>query len=246
MFLAISGLLMVALMVGWTTSLNTQRYKDSIRTFQTFLQQQYNLVYNVENGRDTRLSCAKDNATNELRVVTDETGDDTRRGQSECVMMGRYVHISNGMDIKVYSILGLEPNAADQNNDTQAIKDYLARYVDTSAVGSVGLSDEELEMPWQAIVTGQTDRTIAGDYAIAIIRSPVSGIVHTYVKDITSANSLGSVLSVVDPSNETAKDLCVDAGVPLAGLRDGIRIVSRASSQSGIKSVPNAGAVCNE
>src|SRR5688572_29756839 len=99
LFLAISALLAVLMLGGWTVMINTQRYKDSVQTYQSFLQQQYNLVYNVENSRENNMICA--NGT-----VEESESSGTPRGQTDCVILGRYIELRDGQNLTVKAIVG--------------------------------------------------------------------------------------------------------------------------------------------
>lgn len=115
LFLAISGMLAATLLGGWGVMINTQRYKDSVRTLQTFLQQQYNLVYNVENGRSTKLLC---DAVHGVR----EADAGAPRGQTDCTLLGRYIYISGG-NVRVAGIVGtvLDDAVLSAETDVEAI-----------------------------------------------------------------------------------------------------------------------------
>ncbi len=235
LFVAITGLLAAALLSGWTAMINTQRYKDSTRTLQSFLQQQYNLVYNVENGRLQDLSCTLQGAN---LVIDDTSATNTPRGQSPCVVMGRYVQIQDGTKVSVKSIVGYLNGTDTTNTDIESIRLYNPQRVDFE----LGLSDNELDIPWQAAVVGTNDST-PKDYAIVIIRSPKTGIVHTYTKD-TTGQTLG-LSDIIDASNEnTDVNLCLDPGVPFASGRLGVVIDAYASAQSSVRMITDGTTVC--
>lgn len=81
LFVAISGLLTSMLMVGVSMSINRQQYRDSVQSYAGFLRSEYSKVVNVENDR-SRSVCPIDGADGRL---------ETLRGQSECVIVGRYI-----------------------------------------------------------------------------------------------------------------------------------------------------------
>ncbi len=235
LFVAISGVLAATLLGGWTVMINTQRYKDSTRTLQSFLQQQYNLVYNVENGRLQGLSCTLQGSN---LVIDDAPATNTARGQSPCVVMGRYVNIQDGTNINVQSIVGYLNGDDTSNTDLESIRLYKPQRVDFE----LGLTDNELEMPWQAAVVGANDST-PKDYAIAIIRSPKTGIVHTFTKDTTGQTL--ALSDIIDVSNEnTEVNLCLDPGVPFASGRLGVVIDAYASAQSSVRMITDGRTVC--
>lgn len=235
LFVAITGLLAAALLSGWTTMINSQRYKDSTRTLQSFLQQQYNLVYNVENGRVQNLSCTLQGTK---LVISDSIATNIPRGQSPCVVMGRYVQIKDGTKLTISSIVGYLNGTDNTNSDVDSIRLYHPQVVDYD----LGLSDNSLDVPWQAAVVGASDST-PKDYGIAIIRSPKTGIVHTYTKD-TTAQSL-TLDDIIDPQNEKAAvNLCLDPGVPFASGRLGVTIDPYASAQSAVRMIADDKTVC--
>lgn len=234
LFLALTGLLAVLLLGGWTTMINTQRYKDSVKTTQTFIQEQYNLVYSVENGRGDNLRCSGG-------TVTDAGGTGESRGQSDCVLMGRYLHVNNGTRIDVYAIVGDEPASGTASSDIDSIRAYTPQRVGSE----VGLTRNKLNVPWQAEVVGTAGSTDTQNFAIAIIRTPSSGIVHTYATTAPNDGSLPEVAALVSAANEqTNTYMCLDPGNPLAGGRMGVMIKARASSQSFVETIDDGAGVC--
>lgn len=226
LFLALSGLLAAMLLFGWTNMINAQRYKDSTRTFQAFLQQQYTNVYNVQNGRNQNLNCG-------LGGVTSGTSN---RGTTDCVLLGRYVMIGNGQQISVSAITGTEPAVEDATNDYDAIMDYNPRRVNAS----IGLTADQLDIPWQATVgPSASPRNIA----IAIVRSPLTGVVHTYWANATSATP-PAINAVIATTNERRLDMCVDSGIAFTGANMGVRIEQGASSQDFVRQLTESEGVC--
>lgn len=235
LFLAISGMLAVLLLGGWGIMINTQRYKDSTRTLQTFLQQQYNLVYNVENGRSADLDCDPVNGVRE--VASGEP-----RGQTDCILMGRYIRIS-GSNVTVYPVVGSEFNEASQPSDEASILASKPVKVEQD----LRLTDVKLTIPWQAEVVGKNGSTDIANYVVAVLRSPLTGRVHTYslvLPDATQNPALDNAL--VNSSNEIDDvELCLDAGAPFAGGRRAVVIGAYASSQSFITVLADGDNQCN-
>jgi type II secretory pathway pseudopilin PulG len=233
LYLSITALLTMTLMIGWSVNINTQRYKDSVRTLQAFMQKQYGLVYNVQNGRPGNLRCNHS-------VVRSNARTGQPRGQSNCVIMGRYVYIEKGRSISVQAIVGSIP--ADDDSTTDLASILAADPARPTA--ALALADSTLDIPWQATIVGADGNSTSRSYAIAIIRSPLTGTVHTFVKPTSHAN-LPAVASLVSADN-TASDtvLCVDAGAPLSGGRMGVRLQADASAQSSITIISDGDDVC--
>ncbi|HEY1086001.1 MAG TPA: prepilin-type N-terminal cleavage/methylation domain-containing protein [Candidatus Saccharimonadales bacterium] len=217
LFVAISGLLVVLLLAGWTTNLNTQRYKDSVKSLQSFMQQQYNLVYNVENTRGNDLKC--DPSSVSVDSVSPGAGDS--RGSTKCVLLGRYITItttSDGSTAKVSAIIGKDTQVG--STDAEAIRNAQPARV----TQDIGLSESELDVPWSA--------TVSDDLTIAIIRSPLTGTARTYIA--SGSPSLTSM--VAGPTgNDTDRRLCIDAGAPFSGEAMSVVLKANASSQSSVE-----------
>jgi type II secretory pathway pseudopilin PulG len=229
LFLGITGLLALTLLGGWTTMINTQRYKDSVKTVQSFLQSQYNFVYNVENVKqdDGGPFCIV-NGSKEPQFVSSGVS----RGQSNCIQMGRLISISGGTDISVYPIVGAElPEAA--TTDAASITARNPRVV----TQDLSLSDNELMVPWQAeIVQTAAAGGARQNVAMAIIRSPLTGAVHTYALSADGVN-LPDVESMVTTANEREVTLCMDPGTVFSGNRIGVVVRQRASAQSFVQTI---------
>jgi type II secretory pathway pseudopilin PulG len=223
LFLGITGLLALTLLGGWTTMINTQRYKDSVKTVQSFLQTQYNLVYNVENAEQPDGGPYCDvNASDEPQFVTTESP----RGQSDCIQMGRLIHISGGVDIRAYAIVG-----ADMPNSASTDAAEIIRRNPIIVENELQISENELTVPWQAEVVNRRDIGGIQNVALAIVRSPLSGSVHTY-RVTTDGVSLPDVEDMIAVGNEQEVNLCLDPGTAFAGNRIGVVIRERASAQS--------------
>ena len=67
--------------------------------------------------------------------------------------------------------------------------------------------------------------------ALAIVRSPLTGSVHTYAVNSPS-DTLPDVTAMINPANQTELNLCLDPGVAFAGDRIGVVVRERASAQS--------------
>ena len=232
LFVTISGTLAVLLATGWTGMLNTQRYRDSVNTFQSYIQQQYNLVYNVENAREGNDKKCVKNGISGAPQVQSVAGD--YRGKADCVLLGRYIFIDGGKTATSYPIMGVEPDSPTASTTEAAvIGDYNPRVV-TSGLADLNISESSMTLPWDATIVdpGTTDSRTIG---IAIIRSPQTGIAHTYTKaeTVLSENPFGTL---VNDANENEQRLCIDPGAILAGGNRAVVFRASASSQSSIES----------
>ena len=100
LFLAISGGLAVMLLAGTSAAIQRQQYRDSVESFANFLSTQYSRVISVENDREDT-TCP---------LLPTET---TKRGQSSCVIVGRYIVTTDdssgnaGRTYEVYPVYAL-------------------------------------------------------------------------------------------------------------------------------------------
>lgn len=102
LFLAVSGFFAISLLVGASTAVQRQQYRDSVQSFANYLRSQYSQVINVENDRNFG-KCPIG-------------GGDTNRGQSECVILGRYIETAADGDhagdrYQSYPVYGLYSKA---------------------------------------------------------------------------------------------------------------------------------------
>lgn len=238
MFVAISGLLAATLLIGWSMMISTQRYKDSVDTTYVFLQQQYNLVFNVENGRTNNFTC---NNGVPQEITAGNTGGEPR-GQTDCVLLGRYVQLDGGRNFTSWAVIGTEPTGLADNAD--AITTFKA-YRPQVVRQNIGLSSDELEVPWQTAIKGTKDavggtgeRDTLLNRSILILRSPEDGTVHTYTargSNVAIAADNPQADSLLQPSKENQDvTLCFDAGIAIRGSRQAVEIKKFASSQNAV------------
>lgn len=165
LFLGVSGGLLIALMVGVSTNINQQRYRDSVTSLSGLLQQQYSEVSNTRNARNDGWRCADSVAEQDL-----ESGQG--RGTTDCVLLGRYIRsLANGTQIEVGNIIGSEPSSAlVPDGDSAALAAYRPR---------LSTFEQETYTPeWNARLVDTESH--AANFSIAILRSPQSGLVRTF------------------------------------------------------------------
>lgn len=232
LFLGITGLLALTLLGGWTTMINTQRYKDSVKSVQSFLQTQYNLVYNVEilEKGDNPLYCRVD-GSGEVELTTTPIAG---RGQSECVQMGRVIKITNGTEFKAYAVIGVDVQDDTSTTDAASFIAHKPVAVDDE---SLALTNGEFIVPWQAeVVYPQAVGGGRQNVALAIVRSPLTGSVHTYAVS-SPVDTVPDVTAMINPANQAELTLCLDPGVAFAGDRIGVVVRERASAQSFVQTI---------
>ncbi len=212
LFLGVTGLMITAMFIGIGSSIGSQRYKDSVESFKSVLQQQYASVASVQNTRQGNWACTPSGSA--LRVQLDDTGGAagaTSRGQAACDILGKYVKIT-GSKIESYTVLGYKSGALVGDNDVEKLAG--SGYMLGVSSSDAGVSEMEwgTKLAWSNnTATGDTRPAgvSGGDRSIAlmVLRSPDSGAVYTF-----SSNTVTSDV----PSNTQLKSMLV-AGEAIPG-----------------------------
>jgi type II secretory pathway pseudopilin PulG len=233
LFLAISGMLAAAILVGSGVAISQQRYRDSVNSLQSYIQQQYSQVTDVTNDRDKAWTC--DSNGNVTQVENASAGE--ARGTSDCVLLGRLVTIdAAGVALTSSNVVGVRSvGAVNQASDT-------AEITTNYKLGIAPINQDSQDVSWGAQVVKPKTKTPM-PLSILILRSPLSGAILTFVKDGIQTN----LLSMVSDANmNTQHDLCVNADAgSFVGNRMEIRITPYATSQSAIQVPTESTSVCD-
>ena len=200
LFLAITGVLTAAVLVGSGVSINQQRYRDSVTSLQSYIQQQYNQVSNITNGRAGDWTC---DSNGNVTQVSGPSGGEPR-GTSDCVVLGRVITVdSTGTQLTTSNVVGYhDPNGITQSSD-------LAELTTNYKLGIVPFQQDTTSVNWSAqIVKPQTSTPMP--MSILIIRSPLSGATLTFSQTGLPL-SLNAMLTQANES--TQRDLCVNADI---------------------------------
>jgi type II secretory pathway pseudopilin PulG len=173
LFLAITGVLVASMLVGVGTAINIQRYHDSVTSFQSFLQGQYSSVTNVDNERDASWHCG-------ATAATTQVGTSQNPGQSDCVILGRYITIVGGTTT-VTDVDGYQTGTS-AGNDITALKTGYSLGLSTVNTRTDSLAWSTV-IAWPTSGTGFKNPTTPRSIAILIIRSPISGSTYTFTSD---------------------------------------------------------------
>ncbi|MBC7565271.1 type II secretion system protein [Candidatus Saccharibacteria bacterium] len=235
--LAVTGVLIASLLVGIGASINTQRYKDSVVSFKSLIQSQYSMVSDVSNARSAGWTCSS-SAT----PVPNANG--TAPGQSDCVLLGRYLSIVDGA-ISSASIVGYENSTNSAANDIAEITSNYTLGISTDSIDASTL-EWGSAIAWPKSGTGSKNPTTPRSLAILIISSPTSGTSYTFtsdsvydIKTITSA-SLKTMMVVgnVIPG-QSQRTVCVDPNGVTVPEKVAVYIGQSASDASAIETRTN-------
>ena len=229
LFLAITGALTVAILVGSGAAINRQRYRDSVNSFKGLIQEQYGQVSNVVNSETRNPSCSWSAA--EL-TLNDNEDSKQARGTSDCLIIGRFLLI-HPTTTATYNVIGHPPNTTNQTGDSNLLGEY--------AMTLEGPEDYEISWGAQLVNPGGNTPVTAG---VLVVRSPASGSLVTYVRDVPATigsqdySQLSTVIKeMVHDSNMVQRDFCVDSEGALSNFsrRQAVRIKAYAASQSAVE-----------
>ncbi|MEO5950799.1 MAG: prepilin-type N-terminal cleavage/methylation domain-containing protein [Candidatus Saccharimonadales bacterium] len=222
LFLAVTALLAVGVLVGSGVAIGQQRYRDSVNSLKSTLQQQYNLVSNTTNNRDNYWTC------NSSGVVTEIPAGQTRgrqtRGTSDCVQMGRLVTIQNGTMITTSNVVGYRQGTTIARNDIAELQFY--------KMTTLTIDQDITTMNWQSVIVTQ-HQTTPYSLSILILRSPLSGSIVTFIKNTAGVPS--DLKTMVSSLNQVARVLCVAAPVgTFVGRQIGVQVDAFAGNQGAV------------
>ncbi len=192
--LAVSALLFAGLVINVTNNISTQRYATTVQDFNSFLKQVYNQVANTQinsrsSGTTERSSCTIDGAESVVQNTLNNSGS----GRTNCSVYGKLVVFGDTSEsdntIYVYDVIG---EAVDLKNPISAnseIEAYRAVKMGILAVEQGKLtSNYYTYVPdWQGLIEDTNGETLLS--AILVVRSPLSGTIHTYVRAGSSSNA---------------------------------------------------------
>lgn len=223
LFLAVTGVLAAGILASVGSTLGLQRYRDAVDGFSSYIQGQYGQTINVRNDIDNHRECAADGtflAAHSAPPGTSET----------CVIIGRLVTTANGQTFRSQPIYMSGVTSAFLKS---GIGDDAVFTADAAANRRLlidsGVQPQTYQLDWG--VRTQPPATGDNAWAIAIVRSPISGVIHTYTMRRASV-----VLDqlVVEGNRRNDSVICIDPSGWLAGQTLGVAIAADAPGASGV------------
>jgi len=203
LFLAITGMLFAALMVGVGGAVTQQRYLDSVRSFKSSVQNEFSQVVNTDNqltGREG--GCT---ATGETSGAPDSPDERDTRGASNCVMLGKAITI-DGTRVTTAPVTALDKTSNDISgmSELEAFQAYAPRLS--------GSGSKVNEVEWGSRLVGVSTASSL-KARVLILRSPISGTVRVFTTiytspTIPSTTALRSLIT--EASAVTELSACVD------------------------------------
>jgi len=232
LFLAVTGLLAAAVLVGSGVAIGQQRYRDSVNSLKSYVQQQYSETSNVINSRNKSWTCDGLASVSEVNPSAGEA-----RGTSDCVLLGRFITIdATGTRLNTANVVGFRNPSA--QNMTSDIAEITTNY----KLGISPIDNDTDIVSWGAQVVKQKSTTPM-PLSILILRSPLSGSIMTFVADGVQTDIAGLVsINNIDEK----RDLCINADRgSFVGRRLEVRIEAYATNQSAIQIPTEGDSVCD-
>ncbi len=220
LFLGVTGVVMAVLLVGVGGTLNRERYKDAVSSFQDYLQGQYNLVANVNNSRLSTDVCVGGT------IVVGTTAD-AGRGTSDCTIVGRVIHSdASGEKVTSAQVYATADTSSLSSTD------------DVTLLGAANLTtsptEESYAMAWGTrVVKPRPDDSVRA-FSILIVRMPTSGLIHTYALDSAGQDPADIVGNYIA---DEGMEMCVDNSMFVTGGvgRVGVLLSKDAINSSGVQ-----------
>ena len=235
LFLSITGLLAVGILAGASSSINIQRYRDSVTSLQAIIQQQYSEVINVSNDRVTTTFCNNDSDVLKFETKTSSIN----RGQSDCQMLGKLITVLDNKQLAINTIVGARKTTTPkQSSDIKELEQY--------SFGSLPGGSSTYKVEWGSRLVN-SENSLNFQFSIFIVRSPISGVVNTFINP--TVNLFGSQINnainsdAVDPNKSSLK-ICVDSGGLFAGTKSAVLVKAGSTSAAGVEILGDATSGC--
>jgi prepilin-type N-terminal cleavage/methylation domain-containing protein len=216
--LSITGILIAGLLVGLGSSISNQRYQDAVSSLKNMIQDQYSQINNVTNDRSLDWTCSSD----AVPVVAEVKNSGVAPGQSNCVLLGRYVSIVDDQ-ITTATVVGYPNLGAASDGTIASIKSSYTLGISTSSI-------EKSSLEWGARIAWPTSgggskppssTAPTRSLAVLMIRSPENGTSFTFTSDTVNqidGPSSKALSSMMEPSltatnpGRGARTVCLDPG----------------------------------
>lgn len=193
LFLAVSGFLIMGVVLGTSNSISRQRFQDSTQSFVEFLRRNYYEVSSTENSRKGETGDYCTVASGKISGSIDKFP-----GRTNCGIYGKMLVFKNNKVLS-YDVLGETREGLTQEesvnnlemNTVKSIKDFkldiLSAFKDTDSNQCrrrYAYSYSEYRPEWQSRIETTKKPNKKGESfeaTILIMRSPISGAIHTYV-----------------------------------------------------------------
>lgn len=227
--LGISGMMLAGIMASVGAGIASQRYKDAANATVDYLQGQYNLTSNTRNDRRHEESyCSTSGLSATPRTEFRATG--------ECTIVGRMIR-GNGSEIvslPLYATVDPE-SLRGESNPLEALKK--SKLVEDTT------KSEPYTLEWGTRLFPAGNKAVSQTFSIAIIRSPFTGIINTFIDTTNATSTIDQLLSRQSALNEDAL-FCLDSSGGMANMASstlGVKVVANSTNATGVTLVGDGG-----
>lgn len=242
LFLAITGLLILMMVVGTGASLSIQRYRDSVESFKSLVQEQYTGLASVQNERSDQWQCA----TNNSQITSTTTSGGQIRGQSACFLVGKYMTVVDG-SVKIYDVVASQVGSPGTNDITTLRQAYA---FSTTSQPQTHQLEWATKIAWaeSGVDTQPAGSTAARSLGVLFIRSPESGKVYTFTSNSALDNTpptQATFTNILNANNDVPgrgqRLVCIEPGGMFVPADRGLYIGSYAAGPSAVETLTNGG-----
>lgn len=230
LFLAVTGLMLMGILIGVGGAVSRQQYEDTVTTLIDYYQGQFSAVDNVRSNRAPTARCGTASG-----VVGG--GQVQNVGTSiECSIVGRLVRSSDGRTITsepVYATADIRnlpqlPSGATERDYIDALR---LRIVPSAEAHIIRDDIETYPVPWNAgiFVNGNQSE---GRFSLLIIKLPSNGLIRTYGIPGYESNPATIISGGTSPLR-----ICVANTAFRVGQPRGVRIMPVAPNISGVQRI---------
>lgn len=234
LFLSVSALLAVGVLAGSGVMIGQERYKASVNSVKSLLQQQFSEAASGRNSRTGQESCTN----NAVAVPPVVVSAPDPRGTSNCLLMGRYVAIDGaGVQITTADVIGYRTSSSAPVESTDYSELTTNYRLALSPIGS-----ETTTVDWDAKIVAPGSST-AQPLTMVIVRSPISSMMMSFASNTVQPDINTLVAGGV---GYPAVNLCVQGseGLFVGGIR-AVRINTGATNASAIEIPSESERICS-
>lgn len=242
LYLAISGMMILGLLIGITGALDRQRYRDSVNSLAAFLSGEYDRVTNTQN--DNNDSIKGECAEGDVRL---NTGAFTvARGTTDCTVIGRYISSGTNPSGEPVLFVGNIYGTQEVEADGAGVSDIDAILASQPVANNL-FNEQSYALEWTMRVVKAGAPEAIKQFEIFLIRSPIGGGVNTFVvqdhvpivtDDSRTLQARKAELADIIKNAESRRGilkLCVNDNLGQVRNRSGVSVAAGAGASASVK-----------
>ena len=232
--LGLLSLLLSSFFIASQNNISYSTYRDSIFDLQTFLSKQYSQVLNPKGSTENSIVCT---FNPDLNISTGSAN----KGQSDCVILGRYIFTPDSSGHKIYSYPVFGKIIRTGLEDLALLKDSSRMKIDYYDGDLLDLK-EKYTLTYSSTMKN-SDNSANLRFSMLIVKSPTSGNIYSLI----SPESVLNVNDLINSRLSTTNNLviCVDKGSLNLGSNMGVKVNANSSNSNGVSIVRDSPGECS-